>query len=95
VFGFLKALVRGDLPAGSIVVAPDRLDALERRLGALEEGETTRAVQWAETRQALDRMLRRWAALQQREQPAEESNGRQTKEQLRATLRAKGYLREG
>jgi hypothetical protein len=70
---------------------------LERRLRALEEAHTVREIQWAETRTALDRMLRRAAALQSRDQAQahddDAPNGKRTREQLLATLRAKGLLK--
>lgn len=97
-FERLRAFLRHDPPPGSVLVPADKLDALEKRLTALEEGETTRSIQWAETRTALDRMLRRAAALQSVDRAKEEAEnggpGRMSREQLRATLKAKGYLRE-
>lgn len=94
-FDRLRALLRAFRTAGNDLPAPLSLGELNRRLTQLEEAETTRAIQWAETRQALDRMLRRAAALQSRELAAGEEpvNGRQSREQLRATLKAKGYLK--
>jgi hypothetical protein len=92
----LRARLRAFLTAGKDLPAPLTLGELNRRLVALEEAHSVREIQWAETRQALDRMLRRAAALQSREQQLEATNGgtgRQTKDQLRATLRAKGYLK--
>lgn len=89
----LRARLRAFLGAGRDVPAPLTLGELNRRLVALEEAHTTREIQWAETRQALDRMLRRAAALQSRDQQLDQVNGRQSKEQLRATLRAKGFLK--
>jgi hypothetical protein len=90
VFDALKRLLRHDPPAGNVLVPADRLDALERRLAHLEESETVRAIQWAETRSALDRMLRRAAALQSRDEA--KGNG-SNRDQLIATLRAKGLLK--
>jgi len=91
VFDALKAFLRGDRTAGNVPVPADRLDALERRLAHLEESETVRAIQWAETRSALDRMLRRAAALQSRD---EAKNGdTKGRDQLLHTLRAKGLLK--
>lgn len=92
-FDRLRARLRAFRTAGSDLPAPLTLGELNRRLVALEEAHSVREIQWAETRQALDRMLRRAAALQSRDQQLENGNGRQTKDQLRATLRAKGYLK--
>lgn len=93
-FERLRARLRAFRTAGNDLPAPLSLGELNRRLTALEEGEAVRAIQWAETRQALDRMLRRAAALQSRDQANDEPvNGRQSREQLRATLKAKGFLK--
>lgn len=94
-FDALKAFLRGERPAGKVPLPADRLDALERRLALLEESETVRSIQWAETRSALDRMLRRAAALQSRDQEREErANGTKgSRDQLLATLRAKGIIK--
>lgn len=64
----LKAFLRPDPGAGRIPLAPD----YEARLKALEDVQTLREIQWAETRQALDRMLKRAAALDQRAREREE-----------------------
>ena len=79
----------------------DSLPELARRLAALEDVQTRRELEWAETKSALDRMLKRAAALDQRarerQELAEGTNGtrRQNREQLRELLKAKGLLREG
>jgi hypothetical protein len=92
VFDALKRLFRPQPGAGNVPLPTDRLDALERRLASLEESETVRAIQWAETRSALDRMLRRAAALQSRDE-ANKNGDAKGRDQLIATLRAKGLLR--
>lgn len=97
-FDRLYAFLQRRNGAGRDTPAPLSLAELNRRLTALEEAETTRAIQWAETRQALDRMLRRAAALQSRDQAlADEAEngggGRKSRAQLLATLKAKGYLK--
>lgn len=94
-FDRLKAALRAYRDPGSTPVAPLTLGELQRRLTALEEHEAVRSVEWAETRQALDRMLRRAAALQSVDKAREENGGHRTKDQLRATLRAKGLLPGG
>jgi hypothetical protein len=65
-------------------------------VAALEDVQTRRELEWAETKSALDRMLKRAAALDQRARERgelDQGEQRQTKEQLRATLRAKGLLK--
>lgn len=74
------------------------LESLLARVKALEDIQTRREVEWAEVRSALDRMIRRYAALQSKAKGQDDDEppaGRQSREQLRATLRAKGLLREG
>lgn len=96
----LKAALRAYRTAGRELPASDTevvLESLLARVKALEDIQTRREVEWAEVRTALDRMIRRYAALQSKakDQDQDEQPGRQTREQLRATLRAKGLLREG
>jgi hypothetical protein len=72
----------------------DSLPALAGRVAALEDIQTRRELEWAETKSALDRMLKRAAALDQRAREREEpKNGRVSKDQLREVLKAKGYLK--
>jgi D-alanyl-D-alanine dipeptidase len=79
-----------ELPAG------DTLRALEGRVAALEDIQTRRELEWAETKSALDRMLKRFAALDQRARAREdETNGAapRNRDQLRELMRQKGYLK--
>jgi hypothetical protein len=99
--GRLKAALRAFRDPDSVTAAATSevvLESVLARIKALEDIQTRREVEWAEVRSALDRMIRRYAALQAKakgddddEQPA----AKQSREQLRATLRAKGLLREG
>ena len=91
----LNAALRAFRDPGGHLPAPDTLAGLSGRVAALEDIQTRRELEWAETKQALDRMLRRAAALDQRarERDGQDGETRQTKEQLRATLRAKGLLK--
>lgn len=96
----LKAALRAYRTAGRELPAADAevvLESLLARVKALEDIQTRREVEWAEVRSALDRMIRRYAALQSKAKgdDDDEPAGRQSREQLRATLRAKGLLREG
>lgn len=98
-FARLKAALSAFRGAGSDLPAPDTLSSLAGRVAALEDIQTRRELEWAETKQALDRMLRRAAALDQRARERGElgedgePRGRQSKEQLREVLRAKGFLK--
>lgn len=77
-------------------VDPDSLPALAARVAALEDIQTRRELEWAETKSALDRMLKRAAALDQRAREREgdePKNGRLNREQLREVMRQKGYLK--
>lgn len=68
---------------------------LEGRVAALEDIQVRRELEWAETKQALDRMLKRFAALDQRARERESENGAAPKnrEQVRELMRQKGYLK--
>lgn len=72
----------------------DTLPNLAARVAALEDIQTRREMEWAETKSALDRMLKRAAALDQRAREREgvPNGAHRTKDQLRELLRAKGYL---
>lgn len=78
----------------------DSLPSLAKRVADLEDVQTRRELEWAETKQALDRMLKRFAALDQRaRERAElaEENGTHRKtnrDQLRELLKQKGLLKE-
>lgn len=90
----LKAALRHDLPPAGEIPAADTLRALESRLAALEDIQVRRELEWAETKSALDRMLKRAAALDQRAREREpERNGRHAT--VEALLKAKGLLKEG
>lgn len=79
---------------------PDSLAELARRVALLEDVQTRRELEWQETKSALDRMLKRAAALDQRARERAEldvENGthrRTNREQLRELLKAKGLLKE-
>ena len=96
-FDRLRAALRAFRAPGGHLPAPDTLEGLAGRVAALEDIQTRRDLEWAETKSALDRMLKRAAALDQR---ARERNGDQgaphrSKDQLRELMRAKGYLGKG
>lgn len=82
---------------GSPPVAPSTLQALEARLSELETVQITREIQWQETRAALDRMVKRMGALDQRARERAEAdepkNGQRSRDQLREVMRQKGYLK--
>ena len=82
--------LRGTIPPA---LASDTLPNLAARVAALEDIQTRREMEWAETKSALDRMLKRAAALDQRARERETPNGtHRSKDQLRELMRAKGYL---
>lgn len=93
-FDRLQAALRAFRGAGRELVAADQLGELAGRVAALEDIQTRRELEWAETKSALDRMLRRAAALKSLDAKQEEpTNGRLTRDQLRELMRQKGYLK--
>lgn len=74
-------------------VDTDSHPSLAVRVAALEDIQTRRELEWAETKSALDRMLKRAAALDQRAREREPQNGRTNRDQLREVMRQKGYLK--
>lgn len=91
----LKAALRAFRGAGRDIPAPETLEGLAGRVAALEDIQTRRELEWAETKSALDRMLKRAAALDQRarEREGEPVNGKVNRDQLREVMRQKGYLK--
>lgn len=96
----LGAAWRAFRGAGNPAPARSTLQALEARVSELETVQVTREIQWQETRAALDRMVKRMGALDQRAreraEQAEENGahvGRQTRDQLRELMRKKGLLK--
>jgi hypothetical protein len=81
--------------AETVRVDSDSLPQLAGRVAALEDVQTRRELEWAETKSALDRMLKRAAALDQRarERNEGEANGKLNRQQLREVMRQKGYLK--
>lgn len=90
----LGAALRAFREPGSHPPARDDLEALAKRVDALEDMQTRRELEWAETKSSLDRMLRRAAALQSVDRArGEPGNGKMNRDQLREVLRAKGLLK--
>ena len=91
----LSAALRAFRNAGRDLPAPETLEGLAGRVAGLEDIQVRRELEWAETKSALDRMLKRFAALDQRARARDEEpvNGRRSREQLREVMRAKGLLK--
>jgi hypothetical protein len=90
----LSAALRAFRSAGRDLPAPETLEGVAGRVAALEDIQVRRELEWAETKSALDRMLKRFAALDQRAREREEpANGRRSRDQLREVMRAKGLLK--
>ena len=90
-FDRLRAALRAFRAPGGHLPAPDTLEGLAGRVAALEDIQTRRELEWAETKSALDRMLKRAAALDQRGARAERRPGRAAPEQGPA---ARAHARE-
>lgn len=93
----LKSLLARDPVPVDHPPAPDTLHDLVGRVAALEDIQTRRELEWAETKQALDRMLKRAAALDQRAREREADPPRNGKRAATVAqlLQAKGYLPKG
>ena len=91
----LGAAWRAFRAPGSHPVAVRTLHALEDRVAALEDIQVRRELEWAETKSALDRMIKRYNALDQRARAREGENGSapRNRDQLREVMRQKGYLK--
>jgi len=71
--GFLKRLLRLDRPPVGYLCPPETVALLEARLVALEEIQTRRELEWQETKEQLDRYLRRLTAREQRQRERDEA----------------------